>query len=104
MAKCSWVNTGALPTIAGPPSQESLPNTGNVLASGTRCRYSGCGNKPTVYCYLYTTSTNTWSRTGNMHWPPFANSSTLLPNGQVPVAGGYYNSFIPTSTAELYTP
>jgi hypothetical protein len=100
----TWVGTGPLPTIAGLPTQASLLNTGNVLASGTRCRYSGCGNKPTVYCYLYTTSTNTWSRTGNMHWPRFAHSSTLLANGQVLVAGGYYNSFIPTSIAELYTP
>ena len=47
----TWVNTGALPTIAGPPSQESLLNTGNVLASGTRCTYSGCGHKGTEYCY-----------------------------------------------------
>jgi hypothetical protein len=100
----TWVSTGALPTIARPPTQASLFNTGNALASGTLCSYSGCGYKPTVYCYLYTTSTNTWSRTGNMNWPRYSHSSTLLPNGQVLVAGGYYNNHIPTSTAELYTP
>ena len=100
----SWINTGPLPKIAGPPDQASLLQNGNVLASGTLCSYSGCGLKPTVYCYLYTTSTNTWSRTGNMNWPRFDHSSTLLPNGQVLVAGGYYNGRIPTSTAELYTP
>src|SRR5580704_10085281 len=95
----TWVSTGALPTIARPPTQASLLDTGNALASGTFCGYSGCGYKPTVYCYLYTTSTNTWSRTGNMNWPRYSHSSTLLPNGQVLVAGGYYNDHIPTSTA-----
>jgi hypothetical protein len=101
----TWINTGALPTIAGPPSQESLLNTGNVLASGTRCTYSGCGHKATEYCYLYTTSTNMWSRTGNMNAPRLGHSSTLLPSGEVLVAGGYYGSyFTPLSSAELYTP
>lgn len=100
----TWISTGSLPTIAGPPTQASLLTTGNVLASGTRCTYSGCGHKPTEYCYLYTTSTNTWSRTGNMNAPRIAHSSTLLPNGQVLVAGGYYGGFTPLSSAELYTP
>jgi hypothetical protein len=104
----TWINTGPLPKVAGPPTQASLLQNGNVLASGSLCGYSGCGLRPTVYCYLYTTSTNTWSHTGNMNWPRFEHSSTLLPNGQVLVAGGYYNNnynnHIPTSTAELYTP
>jgi len=99
-----WINTGPLPTIAGAPVQASPLQNGNALASGTRCTYSGCGHKPTEYCYLYTTSTNTWSRTGNMNAPRIAHSSTLLPNGQVLVAGGYYGSFTPLSSAELYTP
>jgi galactose oxidase-like protein/Kelch motif protein len=103
----AWVSTGPLPTIAGPPTQASLLNTGNALASGTRCIYSGCGHKATEYCYLYTTSTNSWSRTGNMNAPRLAHSSTLLPNGQVLVAGGYAGNLagpIVLSSAELYTP
>ena len=102
----TWINTGPLPIpqLTGRPNQASPLQNGNALGSGTLCTYSGCGHKPTVYCYLYTTSTNTWSRTGNMNWPRFDHSSTLLPNGQVLVAGGYYSNRIPTSTAELYTP
>jgi hypothetical protein len=101
----TWVNTDPLPTIAGPPTQASLLDTGNALASGTRCTYSGCGHKATEYCYLYTTSTNTWSRTGNMNAPRLGHSSTLLLSGKVLVAGGYYGSyFTPLASAELYTP
>ena len=103
----AWVSTGPLPTIAGLPTQASLLSTGNALASGTRCTYSGCGHKATEYCYLYTTSTNSWSRTGNMNAPRLAHSSTLLPNGQVLIAGGYAGNLagpIVLSSAELYTP
>ena len=103
----TWINTGPLPSIAGPPTQASLLDTGNAIASGTRCTYSGCGHKATVYCYLYTTSTNSWSLTGNMNAPRLAHSSTLLPSGKVLVAGGYSGNLgNPTvlSSAELYTP
>lgn len=106
-ATATWISTGPLPTIAGPPTQASLLITGNALASGTRCTYSGCGHKATWYCYLYTTSTNSWSRTGNMNQPRLGHSSTLLPSGNVLVAGGYSGNLgnpIVLSSAELYTP
>ena len=106
-ATATWVSTGPLPTIAGLPTQASLLSTGNALASGTRCTYSGCGHKATVYCYLYTTSTNSWSRAGNMNQPRLGHSSTLLPSGNVLVAGGYAGNLggpIVLSCAELYTP
>lgn len=67
----TWVGTGLLPTIAGLPTQASLLNTGDASASGTRCTYSGCGHKATDYCYLYTTSTNSWSLDGK-HEPATA--------------------------------
>jgi N-acetylneuraminic acid mutarotase len=103
----TWVGTGLLPTIAGLPTQASLLNTGDALASGTRCTYSGCGHKATDYCYLYKTSTNSWSLAGNMNQPRLSHSSTLLPSGKVLVAGGYAGNLsdpIVLSSAELYTP
>jgi N-acetylneuraminic acid mutarotase len=55
--------------------------------------------------HLYMTSTNSWSRAGNMNQPRLGHSSTLLPSGKVLVAGGYSGSyFTPLSSAELYTP
>jgi hypothetical protein len=49
----AWVNTGALPKTAENPVRATLLNTGNVLASGTVCDYSGCGHVPTATCFLY---------------------------------------------------
>jgi N-acetylneuraminic acid mutarotase len=104
----TWVNTGALPKTAGNPTKASFLNTGNVLASGTTCNYSGCGHVPTATCFLYTTSTNVWSLTGTMKQPRIDHTSTLLSSGQVLVAGGTNralggaNNIL--SSAELYTP
>jgi hypothetical protein len=101
----SWTSTGPLPKTAGAPIVASLLNTGNVLASGTRCNYSGCGNAPSTVCFLYTFSSNSWSAAGNMNKARLGHTSTLLPNGKVLIAGGYSNNhFIPINSAELYTP
>jgi hypothetical protein len=107
-AKVAWVNTGALPKTAENPIRATLLNTGNVLASGTVCAYSGCGHVPTSTCFLYTTSTNLWSVTGSMNQARVGHTSTLLPSGKVLVAGGYSRvlggGITVLSSAELYTP
>jgi N-acetylneuraminic acid mutarotase len=103
----SWTSTGPFPfsKFAGPPAVASLLNTGNVLASGTRCAYSGCGYAPSVISFRYTFSSNSWSVAGNMHRARLGHTSTLLPSGKVLVAGGYVdNHFTLTNGAELYTP
>ncbi len=104
----AWVNTGALPKTAGNPTKASLLNTGNVLASGTSCNYSGCGHVPTATCFLYTTSTNLWSLTGTMNQARINHTSTRLASGQVLVAGGTDRGLGTANTvlsnAELYTP
>jgi Galactose oxidase, central domain/Kelch motif len=104
-AMAAWTSTGALPKTAGPPAVASLLNTGNVLASGTRCNYNGCGNAPSPVCFLYTFSSNSWSAAGLMNKARLGHTSTLLPSGKVLIVGGYStNQFIPTNSAELYTP
>jgi Galactose oxidase, central domain/Kelch motif len=103
----SWTSTGPFPfsKFAGPPAVASLLNTGNVLGSGTRCAYSGCGYAPSLVSFLYTFSSNSWSVAGNMHRARLGHTSTLLPSGKVLVAGGYVdNHFTLTNGAELYTP
>jgi N-acetylneuraminic acid mutarotase len=103
----SWTSTGPFPfsKFAGPPAVASLLNTGNVLASGTRCAYSGCGYAPSVFSFLYTFSSNAWSVAGNMHRARLGHTSTLLPSGKVLVAGGYVDNHLTlTNGAELYTP
>jgi len=51
-------------------------------------------------------ASGTWRLTGSMRTPRLGPTASLLPNGQVLVAGGIYdaNTFYDTSTAELYDP
>jgi hypothetical protein len=104
----SWTSTGPLPGISGPPTVASLlSGTGNVLASGTKCNYRGCGGAASPICFLYAFSSNTWSKTGSMNDARLSHTSTLLPSGKVLVAGGYSHvASEPTvlSSVELYTP
>jgi len=107
-ASATWTKTGPLPRQAGNPLRATLLPNGNVLASGTDCTYSGCGHVPSATCFLYTTSTNSWSVTGSMNQPRIDHTSTLLLNGMVLVAGGLDRTlsagFTILSSAELYTP
>ena len=107
----AWTATGALPTTAGPPQVAAPLDTGNVLGTGTQCKgtkFYPCGTGPTGNAYLYDSSANTWSVTGSMHSARFSHTMTVLPNGQVLVAGGFSHPvpgyLTPLSSAELYTP
>jgi galactose oxidase-like protein/Kelch motif protein len=54
---------------------------------------------------FYDPATGLWSDTGNLNTAREAYTATLLPNGQVLVAGGYnYNDDNPFISAELYDP
>jgi len=46
----------------------------------------------------------TWTSTGSMHIGRWAHTATLLPNGQVLVAGGCQLSCVLSASAELYNP
>src|SRR5205807_261426 len=52
---------------------------------------------------LYDPTTGSWIATGNLNNARYYHTATLLPNGEVLVAGGYDNSTYLTS-AELYDP
>ena len=105
----TWTNTGSYPRVAGVYSghAETLLRTGKVLVTGTRCNYSGCSAIATESCFLYNVSTNSWSIAGSMHHSRVFHTATLLPNGQVLVAGGQFGLNPGTNvlaSAELYTP
>lgn len=51
-----------------------------------------------------TVTTNTWTPTGSLATARVDHTATLLPNGQVLVAGGYGQNAVPLSSAELYSP
>src|SRR5665811_2209240 len=48
--------------------------------------------------------TNTWSAAGSLATARIYHTATLLPSGQVLVAGGFDGSGIPLASAELYDP
>lgn len=105
----TWTNTGGYPRVAevGGGHGETLLRTGEVLVTGTRCNYSGCSHIATGSCFLYNVSTNSWSIAGSMHHSRVYHTATLLPNGQVLVAGGQFGINPGTNvlaSAELYTP
>jgi len=64
--------------------------------------FDDAGN-PSVSAELYDPRTGSWSRTPSMAEARLAPTTTLLPNGQVLVAGGSGNNGIFAST-ELYHP
>jgi len=104
-ATAAWTLTGAFPLhTAGPPELATLLNTGNVLASGTHCDYSGCGATIVNTCFLYATSANSWSVTGSMNDARIHHTSRLLPSGKGLVSGGYAGVGPAHASAELYTP
>jgi hypothetical protein len=106
-ATAAWTSTGPFPPhTARPPQLGTLLNNGNVLGTGTYCSYSGCGSTVVATCFLYATSSNIWSLTGSLNDARIRHTATLLPSGNVLVAGGYsgVGEGAPLATAELYTP
>jgi WD40 repeat protein len=97
----TWALTGSMSTARVYQTMTLLP-TGKVLVAG------GCGNPcitpPLASAELYDPQTGTWTPTGSMTTARFYHTATLLPNGQVLVAGGADASFRDMSSAEVYDP
>ncbi len=53
---------------------------------------------------LYDPSTGVWTVTGSLNQARAYQTAALLQNGDVLIAGGAYNVYCPTYTAEYYTP
>ena len=82
----------------------TLLQNGTVLSAGGDLGGIGVGIKN---AQIYDPAANVWKKTGNMNAVRYGHSSTLLPNGQVLIAGGgnaTYPNFNVLSTAELYDP
>jgi N-acetylneuraminic acid mutarotase len=85
-----------------------LPN-GKVFVAGGGASYSISGlghvvSSVELYDLTINPATGTWTRTGGMSTPREFHTATLLPNGQVLVAGGTTNGPIPFKSAELFNP
>ena len=88
-------------------STTTLLPTGNVLLAGG---FVGLFQNvaTTASAQLYHPATNTWTSTGPMTTPREDQTATLLPDGQVLIAGGtnfqHPHAPIFLASAELYTP
>jgi hypothetical protein len=98
----SFAPTGAMTVSRAEATATLLPNGKVLIAGGISGGYSFI---PTASAELYDPSSGTFAPTGSMAVPRFAHSATLLPNGDVLIAGGdtALGTF-GTATAELYDP
>jgi len=101
----TWAVTGQMNTPRTDSTATLLPDGQVLVAGGT----SATGTFALSSAELYNPATGTWSVTGSMHQGRSGldgedASATLLPDGQVLVAGGEDAKFNPLSSAELYNP
>ena len=100
-----WTLTGALGVPRGSGITATLLNDGQVLvAGGDRGESSEQSLGLRGTCELYDPATGTWSKTGSLNTPRDGFTATLLPNGEVLVAGGVDNADEALATAEIYDP
>jgi WD40 repeat protein len=101
----TWAVTGQMNTPRTDATATLLPDGQVLVAGGT----SAAGTFALSSAELYNPATGTWSVTGSMHQGrsglnSAGASATLLPDGQVLIAGGEDANFNPLSSAELYDP
>src|ERR1039458_4935951 len=89
----------------------TLLTTGQVLVAGGETQgaptppFPGPGNSaPIASAELYNPALGKWTVTGSMATPRLGLTATLLPNGQVLVAGGTPDFYSCLATAELFNP
>jgi hypothetical protein len=101
----TWAVTGQMNIPRTDATATLLPDGQVLVAGGT----SAAGTFALSSAELYNPATGTWSVTGSMHQGRSGingagASATLLPDGQVLIAGGEGANFNPLSSAELYDP
>ena len=100
MVPCKWTAACvATPVVTG--NQTLL---GQVLVAGGDY-YDGINAGFLTECELYDPTLGTWSVTASMSTPRFGARAALLRDGRVLEAGGETDfNYIPTASAELYSP
>ena len=106
----TWTNTGSMVTlnpyslIPGRFNHAAtlLPN-GQVLVTGGNAKVPG-NLQAVPRAELYDPVAGTWAAAGTLNTSRASHTATLLPNGKVLVAGGWYPflALVATDSAELY--
>ncbi|HVA88991.1 MAG TPA: kelch repeat-containing protein [Chloroflexota bacterium] len=106
-----WTMTGSMHEPRWTQTATLLPS-GKVLVAGgaaADCYNVSC-SEVQASAELYDPHTGVWTVTGSMHQARTRHTATLLPDGQVLVAGGVVDTpggkatFKPLASAELYNP
>ena len=100
-ASGTWSTAGNLSTVRGYHTATLLPS-GKVLVAGG-FNLNNSTNNYLNSAELFDPSTNSWSVAGNLATGRYSHTATLLPNGNVLVAGGTGSAGNLTS-AEIYNP
>jgi galactose oxidase-like protein len=102
-----WSPTGSLSTARSGHTATLLPN-GKVLVTGGLEGGPGGLYYSVAASELYDPAAGTWSPTGSLSTARSGHTATLLPNGNVLVAGGDFvsspNPFYVIAASELYDP
>lgn len=109
----TWSLTGSL-NVPRAGATATLLQNGQVLVAGGACNGTNYGCDAGSYLVnlrsaeLYNPSTGTWAMTGSMRFGRELQTATLLPSGEVLVAGGFNNCdddfCTDLANAELYDP
>lgn len=106
----AWTLTGSLSTGRFGSTATLLSNRMVLVAGGACARACGVQTftNSIASSELYDPTTGTWTSTGKMHQPRESHTATLLPDGEVLVAGGLYGCddqlCTDNSSTELYNP
>ena len=98
----TWTNTGTMSTARIYHTATLLPS-GQVLVAGGQASVSA--TTPLSSAEIYNPVTGTWTTTASLNQERYSHTATLLPNGQVLVAGGTTDDEVygdVYSSAELY--
>jgi hypothetical protein len=100
--------TGSLIAARDGHTATLLPGGKVLVAGGIGKTSNGLGGAAIASAELYDPTSGTWTATDSMASARTGGTATLLPNGEVLVAGGSEESggfaFVPISEAELYDP
>ena len=101
-----WTTTGSLSTARDLHTATLLPNGKVLVAGGSISSSSSTPSQSLASAELYDPTTGTWTNTGTLSSARTRHAATLLPNGEVLVAGGASTSdyLASVASAELYDP
>ncbi len=104
-ASGSWTPTGSLNSGRYSHTATLLSNGKVLVAGGFIFTPTMSGGYAITSAELYDPVSGTWTTTGSLDQPRYHHTATLLPNGNVLVAGsGGYLGYNPPPSTELYHP